>query len=500
MNILALLKKFLLFVVLKSANSTVKWNPGMKSFTHSIKQGGCTADQEISLFEYTKGPGVVTEQWFTGKGCIDETTIVRYYIDGEEDPSIEVNLYLSQGIGFPGKGNKRRNSHTPSETKQRKAKAEHESLMSLRKRDKLNRNTFKNQILNDHNTAPTNEISDETVVLKRLLMKIKGQHTELEEESNASRRTQIDAQAQIDDSNLPNPLKDLFHDKTGSNAHNFVQSNESGYDDSLIPDDDVDSQAESRTEPTETESDPGVPWGTRRMGHLASNGAIYSTIRIPFQKSIYVSLIATRHGHYWYNVRGVQNYPLIIGDLELPKTAKLRVYKQENITVLPFEYIFLASSFNKSGLLYMVTLNTESKNFYHQEACFRAIIDNEEDIQYLSSGTEDLFLSAYYFNGGIYHNDQSGLSYKDDPGRLCAYKFFEDDPVLFNQAFSLVWRCGELADNKCFKIYQKDCTRKYGRKKCITSDDHEAVHNFNEMNKQHTKAAIIYSYVWIYEW
>lgn len=496
-----LIEKCLLFLLIFNfAETATKWKPEMKSFTHSVKQGGCTAKQEISLFEYTTGPGVITEQWFTGKGCIDETTIVQYYIDGDKTASIKVNLYLAHGIGFPGKGAERRYHETESKGMHRERNKIKPGLMSLKKKDQLEENMIKNKTLNDRHSRSIEDNLDETMLLTKEFNRLKTKLSKSKEE-NGKRRAEIHQETENADGPNINPLRNLLQENNAwYRGQNHAPKEEGASDDNLVPNDDIDIQAESRTEPPGIDSDPGIPWGTRRMGHLAQNGALYNTIRIPFQKSIYVSMISTKHGHYWYNVRGARNYPVIIGDLELPQNARLRVYKKENITVLPFQYIFLASSFNSSGLLYLVTFSTESKNFFHQEACFRAIIDNDDDIHYLSSGTEDLFLSAYYYNGGIYHTENSGLSYKDDPGRVTAYKFFEYDPIFFNEAFSLVWRCGEQTDNKCFKIYQNSCSRKYGNKNCVTEDDYEAVHDFNESNQKHIKPATISSYTWTYEW
>ena len=62
-----------------------------------------------------------------------------------------------------------------------------------------------------------------------------------------------------------------------------------------------------------------------------------------------------------------------------------------------------------------------------------------------------MFLSAYYFNKGIFHGDHAGLTCKNFPGQMSAYKFFEDDPVLFSKSLKLIWRCGETTggENGC---------------------------------------------------
>ncbi len=72
----------------------------MKTFSHAIKGAYCNKGEEIEVFSYDSGPGVVTEQWFTGWGCFGPNTIVRYFIDGDESPTIEMNLYVGHGIGF----------------------------------------------------------------------------------------------------------------------------------------------------------------------------------------------------------------------------------------------------------------------------------------------------------------------------------------------------------------------------------------------------------------
>ncbi|XP_065051830.1 uncharacterized protein LOC135681334 [Rhopilema esculentum] len=448
---------FILFTVLlsqKQIKASVKWRPGMESFTHSVKQGGCEGGLEVSLYESTKGPGVITEQWFTGKGCINQDTIIRYYIDGDSKPSIEVNLYLAHGIGYPDENRFSGKDFAAASTS--KAQSNKNKAETSEKNNKRNYPTSK--ILEGVKATMMNKTSD--------LVEETMHHEQL-----ASKR-----------GFLPN------------DGHVHMEEDEEG----LEPNDE--NNTSKRTEPDEGESDSEIPWGTRRIGHIANNGGIYNTFRIPFQKSIYITFISKQHGHYWYNIRGVRNYPVIIGDLELPREAKLKVHKKEDVKVAPFDYISLASSTGKSGLLYLVELTTESSNFYHQEGCFRVITDENNKTQYLSSGTEDLFLSAYYYNGGTFHNDHAGLSYKKIPGRVSAYKFFEDDPVIFNKRFELIWRCGELADNECFKIHQKSCTRKYGRKACVNDVDYEGMAKFNETNRKHIRPTIVNSYAWVYEW
>jgi len=268
----------------------------MQSFTSAIKNGYIAANVETLLFEKNDGnPGVLTLQWFTG--VFDEQTIIRYYVDGETTPSIEMLLLLGHGVGY-----------------------------------------------------------------------------------------------------------------------------------------------------TMAEEDPNTPWHSNWVSHEASGGGLYNTYRIPFLSSIKITAENWQQGTYWYIVRGVTNYPIILGDLQLPSNARLYLYKNENVELVPNEFITLADVNMTSGALFGVTLQANSSDFNYLEACMRVKIDYQTNYQYLSSGTEDFFLSAYYFDSGMYHDDNAGCTYLEGPGLMSAYKFFSRDPILFTKGIELVWRCGETSD------------------------------------------------------
>lgn len=195
----------------------------------------------------------------------------------------------------------------------------------------------------------------------------------------------------------------------------------------------------------ETDEIPNIPWGTRRLGH-AANGGIYNTFRIPFGKSFRVTATRPTYGEFWYIIRGVENYPLVLGDLLLPPHTRLRLYKNEKVVVKPLDFLPLTFVRNSAGAVFLVTLVANSSNLLFLEGCMRAYIDGSNKTTWLSSGTEDFFLSAYYFDGGTYHQDNAGLTYlKTEPwSTLSAYKFFENDPVLFTKSLELWWRCSDF--------------------------------------------------------
>ncbi len=94
---------FLLLLVaalLATYQAAIPVTPNMKSFSHAIKDGRLVGvGVENVIFSHTSGPGVITEQWTAGKGCMDELAVMRVYVDGETIPSLDFNMYLAHGIG-----------------------------------------------------------------------------------------------------------------------------------------------------------------------------------------------------------------------------------------------------------------------------------------------------------------------------------------------------------------------------------------------------------------
>ena len=292
---MVVIRILLLVCLLQETWAQVYVNSNMKSFSYAIKHGFIQANVEKTLYEHNSGqPGVITEQWFTGRLTMNQDTRIRIYIDGEMEASLDFNLFLAHGLGF----------------------AESDDLRN-------------------------------------------------------------------------------------------------------------------------------IPWGTRRIAH-AADGGIYNTIRIPFSKSFRVTATDPDSDYFWYFIRGVENYPVVLGDLILPPHTKLKLYKHEDVHLKPLEFLRLAQVNNSAGALFMVTLAANSSHLGFLEGCMRSYIDGGNRTTWLSSGTEDFFLSAYYFDKGLYHLDNAGLTYLDrNDSLVSAYKFFENDPLLFTKSFELWWRCSD---------------------------------------------------------
>ena len=121
------------------------------------------------------------------------------------------------------------------------------------------------------------------------------------------------------------------------------------------------------------------------------------------------------------------------------------------------QMLTLANISNSSGAVLQVFMAASATNFNFIEGCYRVKIDNETGVngheyQFLSSGVEDFYLSGFAFDKGVFHGDNSGCTYiQGTPANaynitMAAYKFFENDPILFSESISLLWKCGSNGD------------------------------------------------------
>lgn len=214
------------------------------------------------------------------------------------------------------------------------------------------------------------------------------------------------------------------------------------------------------------------PWGVGMFGHTAKNGGVYSTMRIPFGSSVRVTIESgvPASGIFWMIVRGVESYPVVLGDLLLPAAARLRLFRF-NATTKPKQLVTLAAvPKGFAGAVLNVKFDAAGIGGTHQldqppvgsgsrggvldylEACMRAQFDGEDEVTFLSSGAEDYFLSAWYFNEGEFKTPNSGLTYKGDAsveseaGKISSYKTHDRDPLLFHDGFVLSFRNGEIVE------------------------------------------------------
>jgi hypothetical protein len=200
-------------------------------------------------------------------------------------------------------------------------------------------------------------------------------------------------------------------------------------------------------------AEPAAPWGIARMGKTGHPSGIYNTFRIPFSKSVRVTAqLAEGVGGdpvFWWIVRGTDHLPVQVAGVRLPEGARLRLYKLENFTAKPLQEFDLCNT-HQPGALYLVTIAARSKgNFNFLEAQMRAYLDGSESPLMLSSGLEDYFLGTYYFNRGKYYTPLAGMTHMDEKDKsFSAYRFHDDDPIVFSKGLRLTCRCGEKAGDQ----------------------------------------------------
>jgi hypothetical protein len=210
-------------------------------------------------------------------------------------------------------------------------------------------------------------------------------------------------------------------------------------------------------------ADKSAPWGIDRIGKTGDPSGVYDTYRIPFGKNIRVTAQlapgAPEHPEFWWIVRGTENFPVELGGVKLPASARLKLYKLENHLAQPLEE-FPLCDVQGDGALYEVTMATKGlrtsanpsdrwKDLSFMEGCMRAYIGGAKEPLMLSSGLEDYFLGTYYFNKGCYYTPVAGLTHIN-PGEheFSAYRFHDDDPIFFHHGLRLTGRCGEKVNGQ----------------------------------------------------
>lgn len=150
-------------------------------------------------------------------------------------------------------------------------------------------------------------------------------------------------------------------------------------------------------------TDNFAPWGNKHFGHGSSAGGFFNNIKIPFGKSIEVTAntVDEDGGNFFLIVRGQEGAQVTVGDLLLPSSTRLKLLKNEEITVDAFEMIPIVDLASGSGLIFATSLFVKSGSECFLEGCFHLMVGGEEFPGLtLSTGGEDYYNSAYYFAAG----------------------------------------------------------------------------------------------------
>eukprot|EP00658_Telonema_sp_P-2_P048115 TRINITY_DN36617_c0_g1_i1.p1 TRINITY_DN36617_c0_g1~~TRINITY_DN36617_c0_g1_i1.p1 ORF type:complete len:400 (+),score=92.80 TRINITY_DN36617_c0_g1_i1:36-1235(+) len=255
-----------------------------------------------------------------------------------------------------------------------------------------------------------------------------------------------------------------------------------------------------------SESTPqdGSPYGIALFGKTAKSGGVYSTMRIPFQKTLRVTIQAAvgtvGQSTFWFIIRGLEATPVVLGDLTLPDTAALSVSRVVNVTLADQQLVTLLTvPPGKSGALVMTQFSARglSGNYGYLEACMRAYIDGAAEPMFLSSGAEDYFLSASYFDEGMFKTPNSGLTFKDGKGGLSVYKVHDRDPVIWRDGFRMEFRnCETTAGcgNTTF------CPNQWCGAQPGTASQPNSDVPFKDLTGTNGEEAVYSTTIWLYTW
>lgn len=186
----------------------------------------------------------------------------------------------------------------------------------------------------------------------------------------------------------------------------------------------------------------------------------------------------------WTIVRGTENLPTSFYGFQLPSTARLTLHKTENKTMNPFEWLRVVDLPTGQGFLLSHTLAVQSGNLEFLEGCYHAYPEYDQAFPgvIISTGTEDYFDSAYYFNGGQFHFEVSGFTHLQQVSRSLlqwsAYRMHDLDPIFFENGFRFEWRNGDVLDDRGFK--------------CLVYQEGNAIGAPTQ--------SIVTSYAWVYTW
>lgn len=239
-------------------------------------------------------------------------------------------------------------------------------------------------------------------------------------------------------------------------------------------------------------SDQTAPWGTRWAGKGAASTGWFHNFRIPFDR-IRITYQLVNHtvpdSHtIWLIVRGTEGKMNIrIQDLYLPSNARMKLFKIDK-TLDVLEFVDLVDlPMGTRGMFFQSTLQVESsQNFNFMEGCFH-YYDHDTYKTFpgmlLSTGMEDYYDSAFYFDGGNFHAPISGSTHKtqdsDGVTKWSGYRYHDMDPIVFQNGMRFQWRNGDVTDPATGL-------------KCILEKNGTLIGN---PQKSHIKA-----YVWVYVW
>jgi len=196
----------------------------------------------------------------------------------------------------------------------------------------------------------------------------------------------------------------------------------------------------------------------------------FNMYTIPFLKRVKVTMTCSVESPFWFRVGGVENYPVVVGKLQLPDHARLRVARY-NSSVGLGALIDIAVVAGSAGLVSQVSMFVQSALPY-QEGCVQATVDGRK--LWLSSGLEDYFLGSYFHTmpnmelglAGFRLDNSSHIS--RGPNTLAAYRIHSPDPIFFSKSLQLQWQVTAMQPQVVKAGYKTSCNNQWPQSEGVT--------------------------------
>lgn len=190
------------------------------------------------------------------------------------------------------------------------------------------------------------------------------------------------------------------------------------------------------------------PFKSRYLGHeglFAARGTGgYLYIQAPYARRIRVTITngsATTPMMMWSMLHHAQG-----GRQDWGRQARLRNAALIDAAVPPYAEQVLMEARGRGvfrGLNFLAR-TADPRPWHCMEGNLRFYVDDEAVAGWESSGTEDYFGGAFFFNGGPFATDYLGLTaLAMERGMMAAYRFHIPDPIPFDRGLRVTWTNGE---------------------------------------------------------
>ena len=168
------------------------------------------------------------------------------------------------------------------------------------------------------------------------------------------------------------------------------------------------------------------PWGSPLFSRNSATSFV-NNIPVPFSSSVRITLTFTGNASavLYYQAHGMSAPTFRFGDVDLPTASRLVI--QRNALTLPrLAYLPIVNfTSNSKGLIAAMAIAFTAPNLNTLEGCFN-LYDTATTAfpgELHSTGTEDEFISSYYFDQGPFQGRNAGVYYKKDvPAQISMWR------------------------------------------------------------------------------